>query len=170
MRKLLLAMLAVAGLTCGAFAATPIQLSLWNKVAVPPSDAVYGLEVGIGNNLSEVKGVQWNLVWSQTDSGLGVQAGLLTKITGEFTGLQAGCVSLNEGNLKGLGYGFINYGNTVTGATLGFINYTENLTGLQFGLANYAANAETFGLQIGLINYLGNSSMFKVLPFINAKF
>lgn len=170
MKKVLSAMFAVVMMAGAAAAATPIQLSLWDKIAVPPSDAVYGLEIGIGNNLSELKGVQWNLVWSETGSGFGWQAGLLTRVNGDFIGLQSGLVHLNEGSMKGVEFGFVNFDNSMTGASFGLINYTKSMTGFQLGLFNYVESAESFVLQIGLVNYLGNSSIYKWFPFINAKF
>lgn len=169
MRKVLLAMCAVVMSASAIFAATPIQLSLWDKIAVPKNDAVYGLEIGIGSNLSEIKGVQWNLVWSETESGLGWQAGLLTRINGDFIGLQTGLVHLNEGTLKGAEFGFANIDGSVKGVSLGAVNYAKDLTGVQFGFFNYAESAESFALQIGLVNYLGNSSIYKWFPFINVK-
>jgi opacity protein-like surface antigen len=171
MKKILLTAVAVIGLAGASFAAVPIQLSLWDKMAVPPGDAVYGLEIGIGNNLSEIKGVQWNLVWSQAGGGLGLQAGLLTKVSGKFTGLQWGFIHLNEGSISGAEFGLANFDKgSVTGASFGFINYAKELTGLQFGFVNYAENGGSFALQLGLVNYLGNSSIYKWFPFVNLKF
>ena len=164
-------MVAVIGLSAVSFAATPIQISLWDKIAVPPSDEVYGLEVGIGSNLSQIKGFQWNLVWSQTDGGIGVQAGLLSRNTGKFTGLQMGPLHLNEGDMKGVELGFINLDKgSIRGASFGFFNYTQELTGLQLGFVNYAETSGSFALQIGLINYLGDSVIFNWFPFVNVKF
>lgn len=170
MKKLLLAVLAVVMMAGVSFAATPIQLSLWDKLALPPSDEVYGLELGIGNNLSELKGLQWNLIWSETSNGIGWQAGLLTRVTGDFGGLQTGFIHWNEGTMTGVSFGFINYDSNFKGVAFGAVNYAKSLTGVQFGFFNYAESASDFAIQLGLVNYLGNSIIYKWFPFINAKF
>ncbi len=170
MRKVLLAVCAVAMFAGVSVAATPIQLSLWDTIAIPKNDAVYGLEIGIGNSLSEAKGVQWNFIYSKVGSGWGWQTGLVTQLTGSYTGLQTGFVALNDGaSFTGVQFSAVNYGGDFTGLGLGFINYTKSLTGVQFGLFNYAEQAGSFALQIGLVNYLGNSSIYKWFPFINIK-
>ena len=170
MKKVLLAALAVVMMAGASFAATPIQLSLWDKLALPPSDEVYGLEIGIGNNLSEIKGIQWNFIWSETSNGIGWQAGFLTRVTGEFTGLKTGFINWNEGTVKGVEFGFVNIDKNFTGLAVGAVNYAENLTGVQLGFFNYAKSATDFAIQIGLVNYLGNSLIYEWFPFINVKF
>ena len=168
MKKVLSAVFAVVMMAGVSFAATPIQLSLWDKMALPPSDEVYGLEIGIGNNLSELKGVQWNLVWAETGNGIGWQSGLLSRVNGEFAGLQTSFINWNEGSMTGLSYAFINYENNFKGASLGLVNYAKELTGVQFGFFNYAESAGDFALQLGFVNYLGNSVIYKWFPFVYA--
>lgn len=169
MKKVLVAVMAVAVFAGVSFAATPVQLSLWDKIALPTNDAVHGLEIGIGSNLAEAKGVQWNIIYSKIGSGWGWQEGLVTTVTGKYTGLQTNLVGLNEGTVTGVQFGFVNYGGSFEGLGFGFVNYNKSLTGVQFGFINYAENAGSFALQIGLVNYLGNSSIYKWFPFINLK-
>ena len=155
MKKLLCSLFVVSLFAVASHAATPIQLSLWDKIAVPKNDAVHGLEIGIGSNLSELKGVSWNFIFGKTGTAVGWQAGLVT-VTDDLTGLNTGFVNWSEsGKIKGIQWGFI--------------NRAQSLTGLQLGFINWADSSPSFGLQIGLINYLGNSSIYKWFPFINIK-
>ncbi|MCL2334575.1 MAG: hypothetical protein FWC57_00745 [Endomicrobia bacterium] len=156
MKKVLLVVCAVVLLFSGsAFAAaTPLKLSLWGNIAVPPTDAVYGVEVGIGNYTKELRGLSLNFIFGKTDDAIGIQTAIVTK-TDKFTGLQWGFVNFNAGEVKGVQYGFF--------------NRAASITGLQLGFVNIATEAPSFALQIGLVNYLGNSSLFKWFPIINAK-
>jgi len=185
MKKILLALAVAAMFSSLAMAATPIQLSLWNTIAIPKNDTVTGVEIGIGNNLQSVTGLQWNLVWSKTNNApLAWQCGILNQVTGKFSGIQDGFVNWNTGSVAGLMYGavnysegsnvgvqwgFINFQNSFTGLSLGFLNYAKTVQGVQFGFLNYADSAKSFAIQIGLLNYLGNSSIYKIFPIINAK-
>ncbi|AKL98291.1 hypothetical protein [Endomicrobium proavitum] len=173
MKKVLLALVAAVVFAGVSFATTPIQLFLWDKIAIPADNAVAGIELGIGSNLSSVTGLQWNLIWAKTnDAPIAWQIGLLGQVTGNFTGLQGAFVTYNTGSVTGLQGAAVNYGGDFTGLHFGFLNYNKTLTGIAFGFINYAESAGDFAIQIGLINYIGNSSI-KVLngwfPFINAK-
>ena len=185
MKKVLLALAVAVMFSSLAMAATPIQLSLWDTSAIPKSDTVTGIELGIGNNLQSVTGLQWNIIWSKTNNApLAWQLGIVNQVTGNFAGIQDGFVNFNTGNVTGLimgavnysegsntglQWGFINYQNAFTGLSLGFINYAKTVEGIQFGFLNYADTAKSFAIQIGLLNYLGNSSIYKIFPIINAK-
>jgi len=185
MKKVLLALAVAAMFSSLAMASTPVQLSLWDTIAIPKNDTVTGIEIGIGNNLQSVTGLQWNIIWSKTNNApLAWQWGLVNQVTGKFAGIQSGfvnfntgdvtglifsCVNYTEGSNTGLQFGFINYQNSFTGLGFGFINYEKSLKGIQLGFINYAESARDFALQIGLINYLGNSSIYKWFPFINVK-
>ncbi|MCL2335104.1 MAG: hypothetical protein FWC57_03465 [Endomicrobia bacterium] len=170
MKKVLLA-LAVAVLFSGvAMASTPIQLSLWDKIAIPVNDSVTGLEIGIGNNLQSVTGLQWNFIWSKTENApLAWQSAIVNQVGGKLTGIQSGFVNYNSGSVTGLQWGCVNYQDGFTGLQFGFINYSKSLKGISLGFINYAESADSFALQIGLVNYLGNSVIYKWFPFINLK-
>jgi len=137
MRKLLLALFAVAMIAPVALAAsTPIKLSLWDKIAVPAMDTVYGLELGIGSYTPELKGVSWNFIYSKTDNAIGWQAAFVS-LTNDFCGLQSGCVNINSGEIQGVQYGFFNKAQSVKGLQLGFVNMTDDMQGIQIGLVNF---------------------------------
>ncbi|MCL2390426.1 MAG: hypothetical protein FWD54_07375 [Endomicrobia bacterium] len=136
MKKVLLAVCAVALFAGASFAATPIQLSLWDKIAVPPSDAVHGLVIGIGNYTPELRGVSYNFIFAKTDDAIGLQSAIVTK-SNEFAGLQAGFVNFNCGEVTGVQYGFFNKAKSVKGLQLGFVNMTEDMQGIQVGLLNF---------------------------------
>ena len=152
MKKVLLAVVAVLGFAGASFATTPIKLSLWDKFAIPPSDAVYGLEFGIGSYTPELKGLAWNFLYGKTDDALGAQLSIVN-FSKSFLGLEYGCANLNSGHITGAQVGFFNRSQSVKGLQLGFVNMTEEMK----------------GVQIGLLNFIKNSS----LPFmviVNAKF
>ena len=137
MKKVLLAVCAVVLFAGASFAAaTPIKLSLWGKIAVPPADSVHGLVIGIGNYTPELRGVSYNFIFAKTDDGIGFQSAFVTK-TNEFLGLQGGFVNFNCGEIKGVQWGFFNKAQSVRGLQLGFINMTENMYGIQIGLLNF---------------------------------
>ncbi|MCL2485063.1 MAG: hypothetical protein FWF00_05625 [Endomicrobia bacterium] len=155
MRKVLLAVCAVAFFAGASFAATPIKLSLWEKIAIPPADAVHGVELGLVSYTPELRGVSWNFLFAKTDDAIGVQIGMVT-ISNEFVGLLLGqFANFNKGSVKGLQWGFV--------------NHTPSLTGLQIGVVNFAESGEGFALQIGFVNYMENSVIYRILPFINLK-
>ena len=136
MKKVLLAVCAVALFAGASFAAVPVQLSLWDKIAVPPSDAVHGLVIGIGNYTQELRGVSYNLIFAKTDDAIGLQSAIVTK-SSKFTGLQAGCVNFNCGEVTGAQYGFFNKAKSVKGLQLGIVNMTEDMQGIQIGIVNF---------------------------------
>ncbi|MCL1972866.1 MAG: hypothetical protein FWG57_07780 [Endomicrobia bacterium] len=154
MKKVLLAVCAVVLFAGASFAATPIKLSLWDRISLPQDDAVHGLELGIGSYTPELRGVAWNFIFTKTDDAVGWQAGLVT-LSKDVVGLQSGLVNLNQGNVKGVQWGFVNQAKSVNGLQLGFVNIADS--------------GSDFALQIGLVNFLGDSSIYKVFPFINLK-
>jgi hypothetical protein len=137
MKKLSFAVLSIVFLAGIALAeAVPAKLSLWNKIAVPPSDSVIGLELGIGSYTPEVTGVSWNIVYSRTDNITGWECGFFT-VTKDITGAQTGFINFNEGNITGLQWGFFNKARSVKGVQIGFVNMTETMYGVQIGLVNF---------------------------------
>ncbi|MDR1696468.1 MAG: hypothetical protein LBR69_07605 [Endomicrobium sp.] len=167
MRKVLLAVCSVLLFAGSSFAAaTPVKLSLWNKIAVPASDTVYGVEIGIGTYTPEFKGVAWNAVYARTDNGLGVQMAAVTSTT-KFGGLQYGLVNFGRGSVAGAQIGFLNKSKVVKGLQCGFFNMAEDMTGLQFGFINKTEKMK--GLQLGLVNIIKRSPL-KFMVFANAKF
>jgi len=169
MKKLLLSLLAVVMLAGASFATTPIQLSLWDKIAFPMDDSVTGIQLGIGGGLTNMTGLQWNFIWSKTQNAdFAWQSAIVCEADGDFTGLQTGFVNYNKGSVTGLQWGALNYSNKAEGLDLGFINYAKNFSGVMIGFINYVDNMDS-GLQIGLVNHIGNGSLPWMI-IINGKF
>ena len=115
MKKVLLALCAVFAFAAVSFAGTPIKLSLWDKIAVPNNDSVCGLEIGIGTYTPNLRGVGWNIIYSQTDDAKAWQTGIVT-ISKQFVGFQTGLLSMSE-TFKGVSFGAVNWNEgEVTGA------------------------------------------------------
>lgn len=151
MKKVVLSLVAVVMLCAAAQAAQPIKLSLWGPICVPNGDTTTGLEIAIGTQTQEVKGVQLALIYAQAD---------------KFTGAQLGFVN-NTNDGLGIQYGCVNLAQDMKGAQLGFVNWTKgSMTGLQWGLVNYTDTMK--GVQIGLVNIIKNNTMFlPVFVFFN---
>ncbi|MCA6071805.1 MAG: hypothetical protein LE168_05535 [Endomicrobium sp.] len=101
-----MALFAVALFVSASPCATPIKLSLWDKVAAPHDDSVEGLEIGIGTCTLELSGIYWNLIYSRTDDATALQTSLVTR-SKQFVGCQTGFIAFS-GNFKGLSQGIIN--------------------------------------------------------------
>ena len=143
MKKVVLSLVAVVMLCAAAQAAQPIKLSLWGPICVPNGDTTTGLEIAIGTQTQEVKGLQLALIYAQADKFTGVQYSLVTN-TNDGLGAQLGFVNLAQ-DMKGLQYGFVNWTKgKMTGLQLGFVNYTESMKGVQIGLVNIIKNNPQF--------------------------
>jgi hypothetical protein len=122
MKKVFLSLAAVTLFAVSSFAAVPFKLSLWDKIAVPQSEEVDGLEFGIGSYTTEVSGIALNWIYGKTDILTGVQFALVNFNTEKVTGLQSG---------------FFNKAKYVKGVQVGFVNMTEDMHGVQIGLINH---------------------------------
>ena len=143
MKKVVLSLVAVVMLCAAAQAAQPIKLSLWGPICGPNGDTTTGLEIAIGTQTQEVKGLQLALIYAQADTFKGVQYSLVTN-TNDGLGAQLGFVNLAQ-EMKGLQYGFVNWTKgKMTGLQLGFVNYTESMKGVQIGLVNIIKNNPQF--------------------------
>jgi hypothetical protein len=167
MKKMLLAVSVLVLFVSSSFAATtPIKISIWDKIALPPADKVVGLELGLGSHTKDLTGVSLNLILSKSEDAGGIQYALVV-LADKMKGIQSGFVSISGRSMSGIQLGFYNGANTMKGIQYGVINNANNFSGLQLGLLNMTNNM--YGLQIGLINYIKNSSLpFMVL--INLKF
>ena len=143
MKKVVLSLAAVLMLCAASVYAQPIKVSLWGPICVPNEDITKGLEIAIGTQTQEVRGLQLALVYAQADKFVGVQYALVNN-TNDGLGAQLGFVNLAQ-EMKGIQWGFVNWtkGKT-TGAQLGLINYTESMKGLQLGLVNIIKNNTQF--------------------------
>jgi hypothetical protein len=186
MKKILLVAVMVVMFANSVFAsATPFKLSLWGKkIALPPIEDVYGIELGLASYSPVVRGVQYNVLFSKSDDMIGVQSSLVTR-SGKFLGLQMGFLNLtnHDGDFGGIQFGLINRAKSfkglqfaaffnkvdeeMNGLQLGLVNSATNFRGVQIGLVNTARNAK--GVQIGLINIMRNSYV-PVMVILNAKF
>ena len=166
MKKMFLALFAVALFVGASLAATPIKLSLWDKVATPQDDSVEMLEIGIGTYTPELIGVCWNLIYSRTDNATAWQTGLVTR-SKQFVGYQTGFIVFSE-NFKGLSSGFINLNKgEAVGVQYGFFNKAKSVRGWQIGIINITENM--YGVQIGLANFIKTGKL-PVMIIVNAKF
>jgi hypothetical protein len=167
MKKVLLAVCAVF-LFVVLVNATPIKLSLWEKIATPKdANSVCGLEFGVGDYTPELVGVSWNCIYSKTDSAKGWQLGVIVTISKQFNGLQIGFLSISEA-FKGASFGWINWNDgEVSGLQMGLFNISKSISGVQIGFLNMTESMN--GIQIGLLNYIKESKV-PVMIIANAKF
>lgn len=156
MKKLLIGLTILMGLTSISFADGAVQLSLINSVQIVPENqavtafrlAIYGkntktqyVDIGIvtENTSGMSKGIQWSFVGLQND----------------FTGWQAATAfNYSTGRVKGL----------MTGA----VNLSGHMSGLQFGLVNVTDTA--YGIQLGLLNFIKKGGMLPFFPIFNFSF
>ncbi len=125
MRKLaslFAAVMLFAGVSAFAADVTPVKLSLFPMLGIPPAQIVHGLDLGlIATKVDEVKGWQAGWIYAGTrDNMVGLQTGFVTSAK-KVTGLQ---------------YGFVNLADNATGVMLGFVNVADNMKGVQIGLVN----------------------------------
>ena len=143
MKKVVLSLVAVVMLCAAAQAAQPIKLSLWGPICIPNGDTTTGLEIAIGTETQEVKGVQLALIYAQADKFTGAQLGLVNN-TNDGLGIQWGLLNMAQ-EMKGAQLGWVNWTKgKMTGAQLGIVNYTESMKGLQLGLVNIIKNNTQF--------------------------
>ncbi len=140
MKRLLSALCAIAAFASISFAATPLKLSIWEKIAIPQDDSVNGLEIGIGTYTPEVKGIMCNLIYAKTDDCFGWQHAWLITFTKLFKGLQTSIINLNSSEIAGIQKGFFNKAVSIKGLQVGFINVAENMEGVQIGFINFIKN------------------------------
>lgn len=156
MKKLLIGLTILMGLTSISFADGAVQLSLINSVQIVPENqavtafrlAIYGkntktqyVDIGIvtENTSGMSKGIQWSFVGLQND----------------FTGWQAATAfNYSTGRVKGL----------MTGA----VNLSGHMSGLQFGLVNVTDTA--YGVQLGFLNIIKKGGMLPWFPIFNFSF
>ena len=126
MKKVVLSLVAVFMLFAVSAQAQVFKLSLWGDICVPNGDTTTGLEIAIGTQTQEVKGVQLALIYAQADKFTGAQLGFVNN-TNDGLGIQYGCVNLAQ-EMKGAQLGFVNWTKgKMTGLQLGFVNYTESM-------------------------------------------
>jgi hypothetical protein len=186
MRKVFLGLLGVVFFAGASMAAaTPLKISLWGKkIALPPVENVYGIEVGLASYSPVVRGIQYNVLLSKTDDMIGFQGAVVNRAD-QFTGLQTGILNLTNhgGDFTGLQFGLMNRAKMfkglqlglffnkadeeMNGVQIGLINSATAFRGMQIGLVNSARDAK--GVQIGLINIMRNSYV-PVMVILNAKF
>ncbi|MGB2579148.1 hypothetical protein AAIR98_001067 [Elusimicrobium simillimum] len=180
MKKLLLAV-ALFAVTVPAMAVTPVKLSLWDGIAVPSDRTVHGLELGIGGNNAETKGIQFDLIWAKSQTMVGWQGGWIISQAGDFTGLQTSLLNMVDdgagvefgfvnytGSFTGIQFAAVNWVDSVKGVQLGFANYAENMTGLQLGFVNYARTIGQ-GVQLGFLN-IAENGFLPIMVFVNGRF
>ncbi|MCL2388773.1 MAG: hypothetical protein FWC85_00135 [Elusimicrobia bacterium] len=165
MKKVLLALFAVSVFAGVSFAqASPIKLSLIGDIAVPNTQDVRGLGLGIVSMTDNVVGLQWDWIFSSIGTMQGVQVGLVSH-SRDFTGVQWSFVNFNN-RAQGVMLGAVNYAEDMRILQWGFVNYARNMNGLQLGFINYAENMR--GVQIGLVNIIRNSRL-PVMVIANAR-
>ncbi|MDR1941585.1 MAG: hypothetical protein LBQ47_04595 [Endomicrobium sp.] len=122
MRKLILPVLAVFVFAGISFAATPVKLSLWDKIAIPSDDEVIGLEFGIGSYTPKVNGLALNWLYGKSDIVIGAQSAF---------------VNFNNEKITGAQVGVFNKAKYVKGAQIGIVNMTDDMYGVQIGIVNH---------------------------------
>ena len=155
--KKMLAVFAVMVVCSGpVFAAfTPLKLSLFSPLALPPVDKVYGIDIGIfATRSDEVKGIQLGWFQATTTKLYGIQNSILSRST-EATGLQIGFGNITFNEMNGLQIGVVN------GAS-------HQMNGLQLGLINIAGTLK--GVQIGVVNVIMHGAPVPFMPILNANF
>lgn len=187
MKKLWLLAVWIAGFAfpaCAAGGPGYVKLSLWDQLsfAIPNNtQEIEGVDLGIGSYTRNMTGVQWDVIWaetnylsgislaggiSKTDQAEGVQWAFVT-MSANMTGAQLGLVNMTI-SMTGAQVGGVNMStHALEGAQVGFYNQAEYIHGVQFGLVNYARYIN--GLQIGFINIAENGYL-PAMVFVNGRF
>ncbi|MDD2598816.1 MAG: hypothetical protein PHO37_06285 [Kiritimatiellae bacterium] len=163
MKKLLIALIGVASLSC-AIASQPIQLSLTPEIALyDRNEQIEGLALSIwGENPQTALAL--GFVNGSTGQSAGLSLSFILNYADDYKGVQWAAVNYTKGDFLGWQAGFVNYTEgTMKGLQSGFVNYAGKLTGVQFGFVNYAESAET-GVQIGVVNLIPSNPWFSELP------
>ena len=172
MKKLVvLAVFLVAAFPACAFQTGALKLSLWDNMAITApahSQDITGLDFGIGSNTSAVTGLQWDLIWAQTQYEMkGASIAWLVSMANQVKGVQIAAF-VKAADVTGVQLGAVNMGLTINGLQFGFFNQTDYLHGLQLGFVNYAREIDR-GLQIGLLN-IAENGWVPVMVIANGRF
>lgn len=147
-----------------------LKLSLWGQhksVGFPfNTPQVTGIEMGLGANLKEVKGLQANVLYGMSGILKGIQISVISR-SNNITGAQIGFRNISYHTLHGVQAGIFNQAVKLKGLQLGLINTSNILAGLQIGLINKSSNLS--GLQIGLFNIIENGPIPSMIG-LNGRF
>lgn len=144
---------------------TPLQVSLFPPVELPPSDAVFGARANLlYGKIKSVYGLDVGIIQHTTEKNVGVQAGA-ANWANDITGVQAspflniagdslflvqfgGYGVSYAGKINGIQWGslFIR-ANKITGVQLGFVQMADEMEGIQCGDVSYAGSGG--GVQLG---------------------
>ena len=187
MKKLLLLTLlglGIASPVCAASGPGYLKLSLWDSIsfAIPNNiQQVEGVDVGIGSHTHRVTGLQWDLMWAETNYLTGASLAFGISKTSRAEGLQWAFVNMADHitgaqlggwntttDMTGAQVGGVNMSvRSIVGAQVGFYNQAEYINGVQFGFVNYAKYI--YGLQLGIFNIAENGYL-PAMVFINGRF
>lgn len=157
---------------------TALQLSLWSPVQLfspqrevrglrlnlgrAENEAVFGLDVGLGNQSGRSVGMAVGVLWNFTkrdftglqvgavnfsDSSIAVTRGVRLGLLNVDGGLQGLSVALLNLNFSALGSPFLR------GVQVGALNGTHHAVGLQVG--GWSSTSTLLGAQLGLVNQSG---------------
>lgn len=110
----------------------------------------YGLQGGLFNQASTLRGVQGGLV-NVGYEAKGVMAGLYN-YTESFSGLHVGLINITYNDMTGAQFGIYNGVRDVTGFQCGLINQCQTLYGVQLGLLNIASQKQSLPTML-LVNW-----------------
>ncbi len=187
MKKIALLAVFVAGLfvpACAAGGPGYVKLSLWDRLAfaIPNNtQEIKGADLGIGSHTYSVTGLQWDVIWAETQNLTGASLAFGISKVGYGQGLQWAFVNMGNtltggqlggvkmiADMTGAQVGFVNMSSrSVVGAQVGFYNQAEYINGVQFGLVNYAKYI--YGLQVGIFNIAENGYL-PAMVFVNGRF
>lgn len=124
----------------------PAKLSLLPGIALPDTESVRGLDLGIfGTRTDKVDGIQSALFYARLDE--------------KSRGVQYSCVTLAE-DFTGFKLAFVNTGRNVRGMMMGVVNSSGEMRGFQLGVVNVSTTM--YGVQLGLVNVIRTGN----LPFM----
>ena len=170
MKKALLALIILFGISAFSFDTIPFQVGIWQpNVQIVPDEInvagvkinlpyggnknITGLDIGFASTSDYTSALQINLVMNQANE--------------QFSGVQFACVNQSE-NSEWLTVGLMNItSDRARGIQLGILNSTMEMRGLQLGILNYTERMS--GVQLGFINLISESPVM-FFPIINMSF
>jgi len=154
MKKALLALLLMLGVSAFSFDTVPFQVGLWPpKIQIVPDEInvagvkinfpyggnknITGLDIGFASVSDNTSALQLNLIINQAHEQFsGVQMGIVNQAE-RSEWFSFGILNMTNERARGIQIGLLNSAMEMRGFQLGLINYTEMMTGLQIGVANF---------------------------------
>ena len=153
MKKALLALIVLLGVSAFSFDTVPFQVGIWPpNIQIVPEEInvagvkinlpyggnknITGLDIGFASVSDTTSALQLNLIINQANEQFsGVQMAIINQ-SERSEWLSIGLLNVTNERARGIQFGAVNSAMDMRGAQLGLVNYTELMTGIQLGIVN----------------------------------